>query len=45
MKEERELERHKRILEQIASAKNRSDLPKISYSTIFFHSPCRLQYS
>ena len=34
MKEERELERHKRILEQIASAKNRSDLPKISYSTI-----------
>jgi len=34
MSDERELERHNKILEQIASAKTRNDLPQISYSTI-----------
>lgn len=34
MTEERELERHNRVLGQIASAKTREDLPKIGFSTI-----------
>lgn len=34
MTEERELERHNRILKQIEDAKTREDLPKIGYSTI-----------
>lgn len=34
MTEERELERHNRVLEQISSAKTREDLPKIGFSTI-----------
>jgi len=34
MSDERELERHNKILEQIKSAKTRNDLPRISYSTI-----------
>lgn len=34
MTEERELERHNRILEQIKEAKTREDLPKIGYPTI-----------
>lgn len=34
MTEERELERHNRVLGQITSAKTREDLPKIGFSTI-----------
>lgn len=34
MSDERELERHNKVLEQIASAKTREDLPKVGFPTI-----------
>lgn len=45
MTDERELERHNRILEQIASAKTRDDLPKVGFSTIASYLASNIYFS